>query len=208
MNMPQNSTCAIVDDHEVVREGIRLRLEATDWIEMVGEASSCTSAGELIRRTRPSLVLMDIRLPDGDGAQLAAELGAEGLGTRFVLYSGSATTAQAEQALEAGVFGFVLKDSPVGMVLDALTAARDGRRYIDPTIAADMMSPSGGRPLSPRELEILALMADGGQNASIAFQLGISAETVKAHVSNILAKCEADSRTHAVAKALREGIIR
>ncbi len=205
--MDDRTTCIVVDDHEVVRAGMRGRLQQLDWLDLVGEASTAHDARELIRRLEPRLALMDVRLPDGDGLDVARTLIDDGLSTRVVLYSGVATTAQAEQALEAGVSGFVLKDSSIGAVVDALGAARDGRRYIDPTIAADLMSPAVARRLSPREREILVLMADGGQNASIAFELGISTETVKAHVSNILTKFGADGRTHAVAIAIREGII-
>ena len=207
--MVEQTSCAIVDDHEVVRAGMRGRLDSVEWLELVGEASTASEALDMLRRLQPAVALMDVRLPDGDGLQVARAALKEGIRTRIVLYSGTATTRQAEQALEAGISGFVLKDSPLATVVDALAAARDGRRYIDPTIAADMLSPryAATRPLSPREFEVLALMADGWQNAGIAHELGISAETVKAHVSNILAKFDVDGRTQAVAIALREGII-
>lgn len=205
--MEHQSTCAIVDDHEVVRTGTVARLASVDWITTQGEAGTAAEGLELIRRTRPDLALVDVRLPDGSGLDVAVQLAAEGIATKVVLYSGAATTTQAEQALESGVSGFVLKDSPLSTVLDALHAARDGRRYLDPTIAAELMMPRTKARLSPREVEILRRIADGGQNATIAFELGISVETVKAHVSNILSKFDAESRTHAVAMALREGII-
>ena len=205
--MDDRTTCVLVDDHEVVRAGIRSRLDQVDWVSLVGEAATAREAGDILHELEPGLVLMDVRLPDGDGLDVARQLMEDGVDTRVVLFSGTATTAQAEQALESGISGFVLKDSSMATVVDALAAARDGRRYIDPTIAAEFLSPASSRRLSPREREILELMADGGQNATIAFQLGISAETVKAHVSNILAKFDADGRTHAVAIALREGII-
>lgn len=206
---PETTTCAIVDDHEVVRAGMRGRLASVDWIQLVGEASTAGEARALLRRTQPRVVLMDVRLPDGDGLQVARSLLDEGGPTRVVLYSGSATTRQAEHALEAGVSGFVLKDSSLETVIDALAAARDGRRYIDPTIAAELFASSSGgmKPLSPREHEILTLMAEGSQNAGIAHDLGISAETVKAHVSNLFVKLDVESRTQAVATALRAGII-
>jgi DNA-binding NarL/FixJ family response regulator len=207
MSTTGKTTCCLVDDHEVVRAGTRARLAQVDWIEVVGEAATATDAGRVLRELQPDLALVDVRLPDGDGAALAKELVEAGLSTRFVLYSGNATTAQAEEALESGVAGFVLKDSSLATMVDALTAAQEGRRYIDPTIAAELIAPTGGKPLSPREREILTLMSDGGQNAAIAHELGISVETVKAHVSNILMKLEADGRTHAVAKALRAGLI-
>lgn len=206
-SVTESMRCAIIDDHEVVRAGTRAQLEPLDWIDIVGEAGSIAAGTELVRSTTPDIALVDVRLPDGDGLELARTIAACSPATRVVLYSGTATVSQAEQALDAGVSGFVLKGSPLSQMIDALRAARDGRRYIDPTIAAELMSPSGTRPLSPRELQILRCMADGGQNGVIAFDLGISIETVKAHVSNILVKLDADSRTHAVAAALRSGII-
>ncbi len=207
--MVEQTTCAIVDDHEVVRAGMRGRLECVDWIDLVGEAATAAEALDMLRRLRPDVVLMDVRLPDGDGLEVARTLMDEGQATRIVLYSGAGTTRQAEQALEAGVSGFVLKDSSLGTVVDALSAAREGRRYIDPTIAAELLAPNAStmKPLSPREREILILMADGRQNAGMAHSLGISSETVKAHVSNIFVKLEVESRTQAVARALREHII-
>lgn len=200
--------CVIVDDHEVVRTGTRMSLESVDWVDVAGEASTIGTGLEVIRRVEPELALLDILLPDGDGIEMAHRIREEGLPTRVVLYSGSATTQQAERSLEQGVAGFVLKGSPVSTMLNALQAALEGRRYLDPGIAADMLSPRGDGPaLSRRELQILQMMAEGGQNASIAFELGISTETVKAHVSNILGKLAADSRTHAVTIGMRQGLI-
>jgi DNA-binding NarL/FixJ family response regulator len=207
-SQPKRATCALVDDHEAVRTGTRGRLERVDWIDVVCDVGTAREALTAMRQLRPDVALVDVRLPDGDGATVARTLAAEGCDTKFVLYSGTATTAQAEQALESGISGFVLKDSTLETVVDALRSAYEGRRYIDPTIAADLLAPRGNlRPLSRRELEILARMADGGQNASIAHELQISTETVKAHVSNIFGKLGADSRTHAVAIGLRSGII-
>lgn len=203
------TTCVLVDDHEAVRAGTRAHLSTVDWIEVIGEAGTVDEALEVIRRLRPTLVLMDMRIPGGDGMQAAKTLAAEGIDARVIIYSGHATTALAEQALDAGVAGFVLKHSPMTTVLEALRTARDGRRYLDPSIAVEFTtsSTSGTRMLSPREREVLRLVADGGQNGPIAYGLGISIETVKAHVSNILGKLDVDSRTEAVATAIRAGII-
>lgn len=200
--------CVIIDDHEVVRAGTRMRLAGADWISVDGEADSAEAGLALVRRTRPDVVLLDVKLPDGDGIELARRITDEGLQSSIVIYSASATTQQAEQALEQGVAGFVLKESPMSTMLDALQAAVEGRRYLDPEIAADLLAPRGSGPaLSRRELQILQMMAEGGQNATIAFELGISTETVKAHVSNILGKLQADSRTHAVTLGMRHGLI-
>lgn len=206
--MQTRATCVIVDDHEAVRDGTRTRLDQLDWLDVVGEASPVDEAVSTIRSLRPALALVDVRLPDGSGLDVVAAVDRESLPTRTVLYSGVATTTQAEHALDAGVAGFVLKDSPLSSVVDALQAAGSGRRYLDPTIASELVTSRGTtRKLSPRERQILKLMADGAQNAGIAWELGISTETVKAHVSNVLDKLDVESRTHAVADAIREGII-
>ncbi|HXG73183.1 MAG TPA: response regulator transcription factor [Gemmatimonadaceae bacterium] len=205
--MDHQVTCVVVDDHEAIRAGTRARLEGVDWISVIGEACTAEEAMREIRKSRPDLVLMDVRMPGGNGTEAAATLVAEGIDSRVVIYSGYVTTALAEQALEAGAFGVVLKGSPLSTVVDALRSTFEGRRYLDPTIAADMVSSDRRRGLSARELEILQCMANGGQNATIAFELGISVETVKAHVSNVFKKVAAGSRTEAVALGLREGLI-
>ncbi len=205
--MNSQCSCVIVDDHEVVRTGTRMRLSDVEWLDVIGEAESVRTGTRLVLDRHPDLAIVDMRLPDGSGLDIVEAITADGGDTLVVLYSGNATTAQAEAALESGVAGFVLKDSPLANVVQALDAARAGRRYIDPTIAADLLAPRSGRALSPRELEILTCMADGKQNAGIGRELGISPETVKAHVSNILVKLDVVSRAHAVATALRDGII-
>jgi DNA-binding NarL/FixJ family response regulator len=203
------SSCVIVDDHEVVRAGTRARLAEIEWIDVVGEAGTVGDALELIRATRPHVALVDMRLPGGSsGTSLVRELLRARLETRAVLYSGFVSEGLAQQALAAGAWGFVLKDSPLSCVVDALRSARDGRRYLDPAVASDVLHDDGApRALSGRELQVLLRMADGEQNATIAHDLRISAETVKAHVSNILEKLGVHSRTAAVSRALRAGVI-
>lgn len=199
-------TCIVADDHDVVRAGTRIRLEPVEWLEIVGEAAAGDEAIDLIRQLQPHLALVDLRLPRGDGAAVARAVQREGLPTRVVIFSGFGNTALASNALDAGASGYVLKEAPISVLVEALRVASEGRRYLDPTLAAEMLG-ADTRTLSPREREILKLMADGMQNNEIAFKLSISSETVKAHVSSILGKFDADTRTEAVAKALRGSVI-
>ncbi|MBC7645163.1 MAG: response regulator transcription factor [Thermoleophilia bacterium] len=202
----RRKTCIIVDDHDVVRSGIRLHLKLVEWLEIVGEANTGPKALDLIRDLKPDLALLDLRLPELDGREVTAAVVAEKLSTHTVIFSGFGTTALAEQALDAGAYGYVLKSVSIAMVVEALRCAAEGQRFIDPSLAAELLFP-GSPPLSPRELEILKIMSRGTQNSGIAFALGISIDTVKAHVSNILTKLGVDSRTEAVATALRRSII-
>lgn len=199
-------TCVVVDDHEAIRDGVRGRLRDAG-IRVVGESATLEDGIRVVCRMQPHVALFDLRLPDGDGTTATGVLRERGYAAPVVVYSGAAGTPQAEQVLEAGAAAFVLKDSPANTLVDAITMALDGRRYIDPTLAAELLPGGNARRLSSRERQILSIISDGGQNAAIAYDLGISVETVKAHVSNILGKLDASSRTHAVAKALREGII-
>jgi len=202
----ERKTCILADDHEVVRVGTRLHLESLDWLEIIGEANDGTEALRLIRELKPDLALLDLRLPGLDGIAVTTAVAAEHLSTHTVIFSGFGTTALAEQALDAGAYGYVLKHVGIAMVVEALRSAALDKRFLDPCLAAEMLYP-GSPSLSLRELEILQVMSMGKQNGVIAFELGISIDTVKAHVSNILAKLGAESRTEAVAIALRSSII-
>lgn len=204
--METPATYVVIDDHEVVRAGTRVRLESIGWLRYRGDAASVFGGVDLIERTRPSIAIVDMNLPDGTALDLVSSCASTD--TAFLVFSGSASLLQADAALTAGVAGFVLKHSSQRVMVDALEAMRDHRRYVDPSLAAELLSPRSTRQLSPREVQVLQMVAEGGQNVGIAHELGISPETVKAHVSRILDKFEADSRTHAVAKALREGVIR
>lgn len=201
------SDCVIVDDHEAVRSGLEAQLDLVDGIRVEGGAATFTEALELLRTAEPSLALVDVRIPEGDGLELLRAARREGIATRFVFYSGNGSGALVRQALDAGASAFVLKGSPVATVVEALQCAKAGRRFLDPTLAADLLADDGRPELSAREREVLTRMATGAQNASIAHELGISPETVKAHISSIMAKFDAVSRTEVVATALREGII-
>ena len=200
-------TCLIADDHEVVREGLRLALSRTPHIRVVGEAADGEAAVALAERRRPDVVIMDVRMGGMDGFEAACKI-RDGSSTAAVLFF----TAHAERNLltrgrEAGARGYLLKEAPHATIIRAIDRVAAGGEFIDPGLATSMVASDREGLLTAREREILQLLADGLSNADVAQRLFISQETVKSHVRHILAKLEADTRTQAVAIALRESII-
>ena len=200
--MSDEITCLIADDHEVVREGLRLSLSRAPQIRVVGEASDGASAIAVAERRRPNVVIMDVRMPGMDGLE-ATKVLAERLPSTSVLIF----TAYGERGLEAGAKGYILKEAPHQTLLRAIEKVASGEGYVDPALMPALLTREREEMLTQREREILQLLADGMSNADVASRLFISQETVKSHVRHILAKLEADTRTHAVAIALRESII-
>lgn len=199
-------TCIIADDHFAIRDGIRLRLEADHVVDFVGEADTGESTLDLIRRTRPDIALVDLRMPGIDGFEVTREARAEGLPTRFIVFSATTDRNMVERGFEAGIDGYVGKESQLEMLVRAIRMVSEGKRFIDPTLAADLLE-ADREGLSPREQEILQCLGEGKSNKVIAFELGITQETVKTHVASILRKLEATSRTEAVARAFRRSMI-
>jgi len=196
----------LADDHAVVRTGTRVYLESVDWLDIVGEANTRATALKMVQSLKPDLALLGLRLPALDGIAVTQAIVADHLPTRVVIFSGYSAAALVEQAFETGVYGYVLKTKGFDMVVEALRCAAIGQHFLDPGLAAELMHPNTPR-LSGRELEVLQLMSDGEQNGTIAFGLAISIDTVKTHVSKILTKLEAGSRTEAVATGLRRSLI-
>jgi DNA-binding NarL/FixJ family response regulator len=202
-------TCLIVDDHEIVREGLRLTFSRSR-IRVVGEAADGESAIALAARRRPDVVVMDVRMGSGarmDGLDAAREILAVSPNSRIVIFTGQADRHLLTRGRDIGCAGYVDKSAPHTTIVTAVEHAAAGKTFVDPTIGAEFVAAASGTPLSNRELEILQLIADGASTAAIATQLFVSQETVKSHVASILAKLGADSRTRAVAIALRENII-
>ena len=205
--MPEEITCLIVDDHEVVREGLRLSLSRASHILVIGEASDGEQAVTLVERRKPDVVVMDVRMPGMDGLEATKQIVAQAPETAVLIF-----TAFSERSLLAwhrvGREGLHPQG---GATRDAAEGDRQagGRRgHIDPALMPAFLSGKEGTDmLTPREREILQLLADGMSNADVAARLFISQETVKSHVRHILTKLEADTRTHAVAIALRDSII-
>ena len=206
--MAEPITCLIVDDHEVVREGLRLALSRTDNIRVIGEASDGSAAVALARRRRPNVVIMDVRMPGTDGLQATREIAAEVPEAYVLMFTAYGERSLLTRGLEAGAKGYILKEAPHQTLVRAIQKVAGGDGYVDPALMPAFLSgKEKDDMLTAREREILQLLADGMSNADVATKLFISQETVKSHVRHILAKLEADTRTHAVAIALRDAII-
>lgn len=203
----EQPTCVIVDDHDVVRTGLRLRLEHDGVVRIVGDAPDGTGALALVRATKPDVALLDISLPGMDGVEVAAQLRDEGHATRIVMFSATIDHALIQRAFAAGAAGFIGKDAHLDVVASGIRTVLNGQRFVDPAVAAELLD-EGGQALSTRELQTLQMMADGLTNSAIAKQLSLADDTVKAHVSSILKKLDATSRTAAVATAFRRSMVR
>jgi DNA-binding NarL/FixJ family response regulator len=205
---PGEITCLIVDDHEVVREGLRLSLSRAPHIRVVGEAGDGQQAIELVERRKPDVVIMDVRMPGMDGLEATKEISDRSPETAVLIFTAFSERSLLARGLESGAKGYILKEAPHETLLRAIEKVSKGEGYIDPALMPAFLSGKEGTDmLTAREREILQLLADGMSNADVATKLFISQETVKSHVRHILTKLEADTRTHAVAIAIRDSVI-
>jgi DNA-binding NarL/FixJ family response regulator len=206
--MSSEITVLIVDDHEVVREGLRLSLSRTPHIRVVGEAADGNAALDLAERRRPSVVIMDVRMPGMDGLDATKALLEREPNTSVLIFTAYSERSLLARGLDSGAKGYILKEAPHDTLVRAIEKVAGGDSFIDPALMPTFLSGKDREDmLTPRERQILQLLADGMSNADVAQRLFISQETVKSHVRHILAKLEADTRTHAVAIALRDAII-
>jgi len=206
--MGSEITCLIADDHEVVREGLRLSLSRAPHIRVIGEASDGESAVALAERRRPDVVIMDIRMPGSmDGLEATKQLKDRLPDTSVLLFTAYGERSLLGRGLDSGARGYLLKEASNQTLVRAIEKVAAGEGYVDPALMPSFLNRDSQELLTPREREILQLLANGMSNADVAQKLFISQETVKSHVRHILAKLEADTRTHAVAIALRESII-
>lgn len=210
----------IVDDHPVIRDGLRSILEAEEDMEVVGQAVDGREAVEAVVRCSPDVVLMDIRMPVMNGIEATAEITAGEAPPHVVILSSYQDEESVFAALRAGASGYVLKDSDSQKILRAIRSVADGFSLLSPQIAEKLQSEfqrsarsrdaqgeEEASPLSPRETEVLGLIAQGLGNKAIASQLFISEKTVKTHISNIFAKLQITDRSQAVLYAARRGLI-
>jgi DNA-binding NarL/FixJ family response regulator len=200
-------TCLIVDDHEVVREGLRLSLSRAPNIRVIGEAADGKSAVALAERRRPDIVIMDVRMPEMDGLEATKLLAERNPNIPVLIFTAYSERSLLSRGLDSGAKGYILKEAPHQTLVRAIEKVSSGELYVDPALMPAFLPGKGDDMLTGREREILQLLADGMSNADVAAKLFISQETVKSHVRHILTKLEADTRTHAVAIALREAII-
>jgi NarL family two-component system response regulator LiaR len=203
----------LVDDHRVVRRGLRSYLEAFADLSVVGEASSGEQILERVERWLPDVVIMDLLMPGGlDGIQTTRRIRAISPHTQVVVLTAHTDEARVVAALRAGAIGYVRKDADPDLLLAAVRAAARGQSLLDPAIAGsvlhDLVRDTKVRhDLTEREMEVLRLLAHGRTNREIAGDLVVSEETVKTHVGNILAKLHLAHRTQAVIHALQQGLI-
>ncbi|NDU71812.1 response regulator [Actinomadura sp. DSM 109109] len=204
-------TLLIVDDHPVVRDGLRGMFAAAPGFEVLAEAADGREAVVLAEELRPDVVLMDLRMPGGGGVEAIAELTRRGLPCRVLVLTTYDTDTDTIPAIEAGATGYLLKDAPRDELFDAVRAAAGGRTVLSPAIAARLVSrmrdPRGGGSLSARELEVLRLVARGTGNREIAAELFISEATVKTHLTHIYAKLDVNDRAAAVATAYDRNLL-
>jgi DNA-binding NarL/FixJ family response regulator len=206
--MPEEISVLIVDDHEVVREGLRLSLSRASHIRVIGEAADGAAAIGLVERRKPDVVIMDVRMPGMDGLEATKAILEVEPDAAVLIFTAFSERSLLARGLESGAKGYILKEAPHETLLRAVERVAKGEGYIDPALMPAFLSGKEGTDmLTAREREILQLLADGMSNADVAARLFISQETVKSHVRHILTKLEADTRTHAVAIALRDSII-
>ena len=204
----------VADDHPIVRAGIVGLLEQAQGIEVVGEAADGSEAVELAASERPDLVLMDLRMPGVDGASATASIVAAGEGTRVLVLTTYETDDHILAAIEAGASGYLLKAAPQAEILAGIRAVAAGETVLAPSIAAKLVSrvradaASAAPPaLSPRELQVLTLVADGCSNPEIARELYIGEATVKTHLLHAFEKLGVNDRTRAVTRAMELGLL-
>lgn len=216
-------TVFIVDDHDVVRKGLRFYLSARPDVEIVGEAGDAGTAVEGVTGEVPDVVLMDLVLPlkpdglpsDQGGVQATRQIRQVSPHTQVVVLTSYAQDELIFAAIKAGALSYLLKDASADTVLQAIHAASRGEAMLHPRIARRLMAevatpPTARDPaaeLTPREVEVLHLIAEGRSNAEIAEELVITERTVKAHVSNLLGKLHLSDRTQAAVYAWREGLM-
>ena len=204
---------ALVDDHHVVRRGLRSFLEAFPDIAVVGEASSGEELLERVDRWLPDVVIMDLLMPGGiDGIETTRQVRSMTPHTQVVVLTAHTDDARIIAALRAGAIGYVPKDAQPETLLSTVRAAARGQSLLGPAIAESVFQELMGRAqirydLTEREMEVLRLLAHGQTNREIAEELVVTVETVKTHVGNILAKLHLAHRTQAVIHALKEGLI-
>jgi DNA-binding NarL/FixJ family response regulator len=203
----QEITCLIVDDHEVVREGLRLSLSRSPHIRVIGEAPDGATAIALTERRKPDVVIMDVRMPGMDGLEATKQISEQTPDSAVLIFTAYSERSLLSRGLESGAKGYILKEAPHETLLRAIEKVAGGETYVDPALMPAFFTKDREDMLTSREREILKLLADGMSNSDVAGKLYISQETVKSHVRHILTKLEADTRTHAVAIALREAII-
>ena len=197
----------VADDHPVLRSGVIGLIQAEADMRVVAEAGDGRAAVEAFRASHPDVVVMDLQMPQMDGVEAIVAIRAQAPQARIIVLTMHAGDVQAVRALKSGAAGFVVKSSLRRELIDAIRLVHAGERHVPADVAIEIAKHIGDETLSERELAVLALVAEGTPNRGIAVQLAMSEETVKGHMKRILAKLSAQDRTHAVAIAIRRGML-
>jgi DNA-binding NarL/FixJ family response regulator len=196
-----------VDDHALLREGIAALVNAESDMKLVGQATNGREAIEKFRLHRPDVTLMDLQMPTLNGIEAIIGIRSEFPDARVIVLTTYTGDIQVLRALKAGARAYILKTHVRRELLDTIRAVHAGQKRIPPEVAAELAEHAGENDLTAREIDVLRLVAGGNANKEIAAQLSIGEDTVKSHVTNILAKLNANDRTHAVTIGIKRGII-
>jgi len=196
-----------VDDHPLLREGIAALIAAEADMQLVAACSGGREAIQQFRAFRPDVTLMDLQMPDMTGLDAMIAIRGEFPDARIIVLSGYAGDAQVVRALKAGASGYLLKNLVHKELLDTIRSVYAGRRTLSAEVSIELATHATDDPLSPAEIDVLRLIASGHGNKQIADKLGITEDTVKGRVRNILSKLGANDRTHATTIGLKRGII-
>jgi DNA-binding NarL/FixJ family response regulator len=218
--MTTRKRVVLVDDHEMARRGLAAMLSTADWLEIVGEADGCEPGIELLERVRPDIVLLDIRMPGVDGLVCLDRIKALDLPVSVVIVTLYDDRRYVLEAIRRGAAGYVLKDASTAEVISTLASVAEGQLAIEPNLLREALAVRAEQPagdsareraasfaLTPREHDVLVLVADGLTNKEIGGRLAITEDTVKKHVQNIIWKLRAADRTQAAILAFRMGLI-
>jgi DNA-binding NarL/FixJ family response regulator len=196
-----------VDDHALLRKGIAALVNAEPDMKLVAEASNGAEAITEFKKHRPDVTLMDLQMPDMSGIEATIAIRGDFPNARIIVLTTYPGDVQVVRALKAGARAYLLKDQVNTDLPEVIRAVHAGQKRIPPEVAAELAEHTAEDELSSREIDVLRLVAAGNTNKEIASKLFIAEETVKSHVTNILAKLHANDRTHAVTTALKRGII-
>jgi DNA-binding NarL/FixJ family response regulator len=212
---------ALIDDEAMIRVGLRMVLSGEDDIEVVGEAADGDQAADLVARLRPDVVLMDVRMARVDGLTAAARICADHPDSKVIVLTTFDEDEYVAAALRAGVSGFLLKVAPPEQLIEAVRTVAAGQGLLDPAVTLRVIAAFAGRPdaaaaeadrqalarLTPRERDVLRLLAEGLTNAEIAARIYLGEATVKTHLSRVLMKLGLRTRVQAVVFAYRNGVV-
>jgi DNA-binding NarL/FixJ family response regulator len=208
---PRAIRVALVEDHHLVREGLRLALAAAEGFEIVGEAANRAGAHDLVKATHPDVLLLDLTLPEGDALPLLESLPALQPGLRIIILTMHSDPETVRQALAAGAFGYLVKGAHLEELFAAIRAVARGQRYLHSSVTDAVVEDSvrwfRSGPISPREREILRLVASGHPPSEIAAMLDISVHTVRRHIANISEKLGLRGNNALTRYAIRSGLV-